>query len=65
MISFFAIPSILKDKVKKDFPEATLFVAEDLDASQHGKKPRKKREKKVKTDSNDSDMPVVSAVCSD
>ena len=46
MISFFAIPSILKDKVKQDFPEATLFVAEDMDASQHGKKPRKKREKK-------------------
>ena len=46
MISFFAIPSILKDKVKQDFPEATLFVAEDLDALQHGKKPRKKKKKK-------------------
>jgi hypothetical protein len=59
MISFFAIPSILKDKVKKDFPEATLFVAEDLDASQHGKKPRKTREKKVKTDSNVDSVPTV------
>jgi hypothetical protein len=52
MISFFAIPSILKDKVKKDFPEAILFVAEDMDASQHGKKPRKKREKLTTKDYN-------------
>ena len=53
MLSFLAIPSILKDKVKKDYPEATFFVAEDLDASQHGKPktPRKKKEKKVETES--------------
>ncbi len=59
MISFFAIPSILKDKVKQDFPEATLFVAEDLDASQHGKKPRKKREKKIAPECNADSMPEV------
>jgi hypothetical protein len=59
MISFFAIPSILKDKVKQDFPEATLFVAEDMDASMHGK-PRKKREKKVAPESNEhSNVSVV------
>ena len=47
MLSFLAIPSILKDKVKKDYPEATFFVAEDLDSSMHGK-PKTVRKKRVK-----------------
>ena len=51
MLSFLAIPSILKDKIKKDYPEATFFVAEDLDASMHGSKTRKKREKKIEPES--------------
>jgi hypothetical protein len=61
MISFFAIPSILKDKVKLDFPEATHFVPE-MDESTHGKPktPRKIKEKKVKVDSNDSHLSSLS-----
>jgi hypothetical protein len=48
MLSFLAIPESLKPKVKEAFPEATFFVSE-MDQSTHGK-PRKKREKKVKTE---------------
>jgi len=59
-IVFCLLPEILKPKVKETFPEVTFLKVDDMDASQHGKKPRKKREKKVKTDSNDSDMSVVS-----
>jgi hypothetical protein len=49
-IVFACIPEMLKPKVKEAFPEVTFLKVEDLDASQHG--PRKKREKKVKVDSN-------------
>jgi predicted RNase H-like nuclease len=64
-IVFCLLPEMLKPKVKETFPEITFLKIDDMDASQHGKKPRKKREKKVKTDSNDSVMPPLSAVCSD
>jgi hypothetical protein len=52
MLSFLAIPEVLKSKVKEAFPEATFLVPE-MDESQHGKPktPRKKREKKVETES--------------
>ncbi len=59
-IVFCLLPEMLKPKVKETFPEVTFLKVDDMDVSQHGKKPRKKREKKVKTDSNDSDMSVVS-----
>ena len=61
MLSFLCIPESLKPKVKEAFPEATFFVAE-MDESTHGKPktPRKKKEKKIATESNDSNMPVVS-----
>ena len=50
MLSFLCIPESLKPKVKEAFPEATFFVAE-MDESTHGKPPRKKREKKIVTES--------------
>jgi hypothetical protein len=59
-IVFACIPEMLKPKVKEVFPEVTFLKVEDLDASMHGSKaPRKKREKKVATESNDSDVSVV------
>jgi len=57
-IVFACIPDVLKPKLKQDYPEIT-FLKVDMDASQHGKA-RKKREKKVKADSNDSDVPTLS-----
>jgi hypothetical protein len=64
-IVFACIPDILKPKLKQDYPEIT-FLKVDMDASMHGPKTtRKKREKKVKTDSNDSSVSSLPAVCSD
>ena len=46
-IVFACIPEMLKSKVKKSFPEITFFKVDEMDASQHGIPPRKKREKKI------------------
>ena len=54
-IVFCLLPEILKPKVKETFPEVTFLKVDDMDASQHGKKPRKKREKKVDVIDNESD----------
>ena len=58
-IVFACIPEILKPKVKETFPEVTFLKVDDLDASMHGPKTRKKREKKVMPESNDSDLPTL------
>jgi len=49
-IVFACIPIMLKPKVKEVFPEVTFLKIDEMDASQHGKPPRKKREKKVVKD---------------
>ena len=65
-IVFACIPDVLKPKLKQDYPEITFLKIDDMDASMHGPKtPRKKREKKVKPDSNDSSVSALPAVCSD
>ena len=46
-IVFACIPEMLKSKVKESFPKVTFFKVDEMDASQHGKPPRKKREKKI------------------
>ena len=55
-IVFCLIPELLKPKVKEAFPDVTFLKVDELDESQHGKPPRKKREKK---------MPVVKDVFAD
>jgi hypothetical protein len=51
-IVFACIPEMLKPKVKEAFPEVTFLKVDELDASMHGPKtPRKKKEKKVETES--------------
>jgi len=52
-IVFACIPELLKPKVKETFPEITFLKADSLDESVHGK-PRKKREKKIPVEVNDS-----------
>lgn len=64
-IVFACIPDILKPKLKQDYPEITFLKVDDMDASIHGPKARKKREKKVKTDSNADSVSALSTVCSD
>ena len=60
-IVFACIPEMLKPKVKEAFPEVTFLKVDDMDASMHGSKtPRNKREKKVKVDSNDSNVSALS-----
>ena len=59
-IVFACIPEMLKPKVKETFPEITFLKVDELDASMHGPKTRKKREKKVETESNDSSVPSLS-----
>lgn len=63
-IVFACIPDVLKPKLKQDYPEITFLKVDDMDASQHGK-PRKKREKKVKPDSNADSVSTLPAVYSD
>jgi hypothetical protein len=62
-IVFACIPDILKPKIKHDYPEIT-FLKVDMDESQHPKA-RKKREKKIATDSNADSVSTLPAVCSD
>jgi hypothetical protein len=52
-IVFCLLPEMLKPKVKEAFPEVTFLKVDELDESMHGKPktPRKKREKKVVTES--------------
>ena len=52
-IVFAFIPEMLKPKVKEAFPDVTFLKVDELDESMHGKPktPRKKREKKVATES--------------
>jgi len=60
-IVFACIPEMLKPNVKEAFPEVTFLKVDELDASMHGKpKTRKKKEKKVETESNDNNVSVVS-----
>jgi len=59
-IVFACIPEMLKPKVKEAFPEVTFLKVDELDASMHGPKTRKKKEKKVETESNDNNVSVVS-----
>ena len=59
-IVFCLLPEMLKPKVKEAFPEVTFLKVDELDASMHGPKTRKKREKKVETESNDSSVPSLS-----
>jgi len=60
-IVFACIPEMLKPKVKEAFPEVTFLKVDELDASMRGKpKTRKKKEKKVETESNDNNVSVVS-----
>ena len=62
-IVFCLLPEMLKPKVKEAFPEVTFLKVDDMDTSMHGSKPktpRKKREKKIVTESNDSDLPTLS-----
>ena len=46
-IVFCLIPELLKPKVKDAFPDVTFLKVDEMDESQHGKTPRKKREKKI------------------
>jgi len=46
-IVFCLLPEMLKPKVKEAFPEITFLKVDELDATMHGSKSRKKREKKV------------------
>jgi hypothetical protein len=64
-IVFACIPDVLKPKLKQEYPEITFLKIDDMDASQHPKTPRKKREKKIAPESNADSMPSLSAVCSD
>ena len=58
-IVFCLLPEMLMPKVKEAFPEVTFLKVDELDATMHGPKPRKKREKKVKEDSNVDSVPMV------
>jgi hypothetical protein len=52
-IVFCLLPEMLKPKVKEAFPEVTFLKVDELDATMHGKPktPRKKKEKKIETES--------------
>jgi hypothetical protein len=52
-IVFCLIPELLKPKVKEAFPDVTFLKVDEMDASQHGKTPRKKREKKIPVEVKD------------
>ena len=46
-IVFCLLPEMLKPKVKEAFPEVTFLKVDELDASMHGPKTRKKKVKVV------------------